>query len=236
MRVMLNKPLILIPSRGAEDWKRLLRNSKRQSKKDRSAERCAQCWENAIQKQASGLPTEIASILGPEAKLLLAIPEHEVCIPPNRKWPSKSDVFALVRIADSTCALAVEAKVDETFDRKIGDLRKNPANDGGRNREARWRTLCDTLGAKAPPPDHLYNQLLHRTASAIYEAERFNADLAAMIVHWFPPLNGASRDGFKHFAEFCNFLGINQVSRGTPMWKTLPCGRDLLLGWAQADS
>lgn len=233
---MLNEPLILIPSRGPEDWKHLLANPNSQSKKTHSAERCAQCWENAVRKNASGMPTEIASILGPEAKLMLAIPEHEVCIPPDRRWPSQSDVFALVRIADITCALAVEAKVDESFNRTIGALRNKPPNDGGKAREARWRTLCDTLGVKVPPPNHLYNQLLHRTASAIYEAERFNANQAAMIVHQFPSLKESSRDGFKHFAEFCNFLGIDHVYRDTPMRKTLPSGRDLLLGWAQADS
>lgn len=233
---MLSDPLILIPSKGAEDWKRLLPNSKRQSRKARSAKRCAECWEKALRKNASGLPTEIAEILPPGAKLILAIPEHKVCIPPDRRWQSQSDVFALVRIADITCALAVEAKVDESFDKPIGALRDRPAKDGGKTREARWRTLCDTLGVTAPPPDHLYNQLLHRTASAIYEAERFNADQAAMIVHRFPSLKGPSRDGFKHFAAFCNFLGIKRVSRGTRMRKTLPGGRELLLGWAQADS
>ena len=230
---MLSDPLILIRSRGPKDWKRLLPNSKRQSKKARSAKRCAECWENAVRKNASGLPTEITKILGPKAKLILAIPEHKVCIPPNRKWQSQSDIFALVRIKGITCALAVEAKVDESFDRTIGALRNKKAEDGGKAREARWRTLCDTLGVKAPPPDHLYNQLLHRTASAIYEAERFNADQAAMIVHRFPLPKGASHDGFKHFAAFCNFLGIKRVSRGTRMKKKLPSGRKLLLGWAQ---
>ena len=233
---MLSDPLILIPSKGPEDWKRLLANPNSQSKKARSAERCAECWENAVRKNASGMPAEIAEILPPGAKLILAIPEHKVCIPPDRRWQSQSDVFALVRIAEITCTLAVEAKVDESFDKPIGALRKKPAGDGGKTREARWRTLCGTLGAKAPPPGHLYNQLLHRTASAIYEAERFNADQAAMIVHRFPSLRGHSRDGFKHFAAFCNFLGIKRVSRGTRMTKKLPSGRELLLGWAQADS
>lgn len=233
---MLSDPLILIPSKGPEDWKRLLANPNSQSKKARSAKRCAECWEKALRMNASGMPAEIAKILPPGAKLILAIPEHKVCIPPDRRWQSQSDVFALVRIADITCALAVEAKVDESFGRTIGALRNKKAEDGGKAREARWRTLCGTLGVKAPPPDHLYNQLLHRTASAIYEAERFNADQAAMIVHWFPPLKGPSRDGFKHFVAFCDFLDTRNVSSGTRRTKTLPCGRELLLGWAQADS
>ena len=182
------------------------------------------------------MPSEIAEILPPGAKLILAIPEHKVCIPPDRRWQSQSDVFALVRIADITCAVAIEAKVNEPFDKTIGALRREPRADGGKARNERWQALCDTLGVKAPPPDHLYNQLLHRAASAIYEAERFNADLAAMIVHWFSPLTGASRDGFKHFVAFCDFLGIDHVSRGDPVRKRLPGGRDLLLGWAQADS
>ena len=58
----------------------------------------------------------MAAILGPGARLLLAIPEHQVALPGGGR-PSQCDVFALVRNDVGTPTVAVEAKVREPFAR-----------------------------------------------------------------------------------------------------------------------
>ncbi|MFZ1538135.1 MAG: hypothetical protein WAT23_12220 [Chromatiaceae bacterium] len=52
-------------------------------------------------------------------------------------------------------------------------------------------------------PDTTRYQLLHRTASATIEAERFNAAQAVMLVHSFSP----SSEGFQDYAAFVSLLG-----------------------------
>ena len=73
--------------------------------------------------------------------------------------------------------------------------------------------------------------------SAIYEAVRFNANNAAMIVHsFFPEGEDEGKDGFNDFAAFCELLGFTDVEKAVPMRKTLSSGKGLLLGWAEGDA
>ena len=222
---MKKKPQILVPSEGYECWQHLLMSPSKHWSDDHSAKAVARCWEDACKNTRNGLPREISKIVGAETKLILAIPEHKVPMPPNRKAPSQSDVFALLSMGPATCTLTVEAACDEPFDKEIGDWKKDRKNDG----KSRLGPICEVLGC-TDPPDHLRYQLFHRTASAIYEADRFKAGIAAMIVHSFPP-----HGGFDDFTNFCQHLGISQVHREVPMWIQLPSGRNLLLGWADGD-
>ena len=48
-------------------------------------------------------------------------------------------------------------------------------------------------------------QLLHRAASAIIEAQRFNAAHAVMLVHSF----GQSSEWFQDYAAFASLMGSN---------------------------
>ena len=65
----------------------------------------------------------------------------------------------------------------------------------------------------------------HRTASAIYGADRFNAGSAAMIAHsFFPEGKNEENDGFNRIAVFCAFLGVADAERSRPMWTTLSTG------------
>ncbi|SFQ05099.1 DUF6946 family protein [Tranquillimonas alkanivorans] len=207
---------ILVPSRGLSDWRRLLADPQKHWRAGFSAMAAARSWE-----AADGLPSEIAKILGAQADLIFAIPEHKVPLPGGRR-ESQCDVFALVRVAERTVALAVEAKVAEPFDRTIGAW----LADGSAGKQRRLAAICEILGCPEPPPDLRY-QLFHRTAAAVVEARRMNASAAAMIVHSF---SGEHR-WFEDFAAFCGFLGLKAV-RSVPLMHNLPDGRELILGWA----
>jgi hypothetical protein len=89
--------------------------------------------------------------------------------------------------------------------------------------------ICAVLGCPEPPPGLRY-QLFHRTSAAIIEVNRMNAGAVAMIVQSFSP----EHRWFEDFAAFCDFLRINAV-RSVPLVRRLPCGRDLILGWATGD-
>ncbi len=74
-------------------------------------------------------------------------------------------------------------------------------------------------------------QLLHRTASAVIEAERFKIDVAAMIVHSFSP----ERMWFESYVKFLELLGLPE-NFGELASIRLPSGLLLNLGWASGDT
>jgi hypothetical protein len=217
---------VFIPTAGPDDWRRFLADPTKQWRTGFSAKALAYCWESA-----NGLPNEIASMLRPpggDVELLLAMPEYKVPLPPVSRGESQNDVFALVRAGDRTFAVMVEGKVREPFGETLRDWRQK-ASDEKRERLA---FICDLLGLTLPPPDHIYYQLLHRTASAVIEARRFKTDAAAMIVHsfsqeqiWF--------DAFKQFASLFD-AGIEAKANeliAVPSKAKPP----LYIGWACGD-
>ena len=165
---------ILVPSRGPSDWQSLLVDPAKHWRAGFSAMAAARAWE-----AAKGLPPEFEPILGPGAELILAIPEHKVPLPGGRR-DSQCDVFALVRSNCRVVALAVEAKVNETFDKTIGKW----LADASAGKRRRLNASCGILGCGEPSSDLRY-QLFHRTAAAVLEAERLNAGAAAMVVESF---------------------------------------------------
>jgi len=214
----MQKIIVRIPrsTKGPDDWKQFLADPEKQWRKGYSAMACAWSWE-----KAKGLPTEIAELLGQDAKLILAVPEHKVSIP-GRGGDSQCDVFALVRRSATLIAAAIEAKVNESFDKTVSDWLAV----GGQNRRDRLDGLCDILGASRKNLDGLRYQLFHRTAAAILEADRFGADEAAMIVQSFSP-EQMWRDDFDAFVAH---LGADSDGGGHSL--ALADGKKLFLGWA----
>jgi hypothetical protein len=53
-------------------------------------------------------------------------------------------------------------------------------------------------------PDDIYYQLLHRTASAVIEARRFNARYAVMLVHSF----SHTASWFDEYSRFLNLFDV----------------------------
>ena len=62
------------------------------------------------------------------------------------------------------------------------------------------------------------------------EAQRFDAKIAAMVVHSFSPL-ARWREDYVDFLQWLKAAG----SEAGPSTVPLPCGRLLVLGWAAGD-
>lgn len=191
-------PKFYVPSRGVEDWRRLLADPEKQWRFGYSAMCLAESWEGA-----GGMPSEITrllSMIGPSPELLVALPEHKVPLPGSNRGDSQNDLFALIRVGDQTVAATIEGKVDEPFAKTLGEWLVD-ASSGKRQRLA---FICDLLGLTQPLPQNIRYQLLHRTASAVIEALRFKTDIAAMIVHSFSP----TKRWFDDYAAFASLFGV----------------------------
>lgn len=212
---------VLVPSAGPDDWKKFLAKPDLHWATGYSARTLAHCWE-----AASPLPPEVADLMSQafgSANLLFAIPEHKTALPGGTR-ESQSDVFALVRHPGGLAAYTVEGKVDEPFGPTVGEW--DAARSLGRTERLQY--ICGLLGLPDCPPDIRY-QLLHRTASPLMEAERFDATLAGMIVHSFSP----QARWFDEFARFIRLLGVSaDVKPGQSVVIRVPSGRSLMLGWA----
>ncbi len=213
---------ILVPSAGPDTWRQFLAKPDLHWAVGYSARTMAHSWE-----AASGFPPEIAIILeaafGP-TELLLAIPEHKTPLPGGRR-ESQSDVFALGRHAGGVVACTIEGKVDEPFGPTVGEWMR----DASPGKVERLSYICDLLGIRDCPEDVHY-QLLHRTASALIEARRFNGRDAAMIVHSFSP----QRRWFGAYEQFVAAMGSESL-HGRPTIVHAADGQPLLLGWACGD-
>ncbi len=194
-----------------------LADPEKQWRRGYSAMAAALAWE-----AANGLPQEIAALIGGSPELLLAIPEHKVALPGGSR-ESQCDVFALVKTAEGTMAVAVEAKVNEPFGPTVGEWLKNASA----GKVERLRFICDLLGLEVPQSDGLRYQLFHRTAAAILEAHRFKTDCAAMIVQSF----SQEKRWYEDFEAFVDLFGL-QVEPGKSARIELPSGVPLILGWA----
>jgi hypothetical protein len=92
--------------------------------------------------------------------------------------------------------------------------------------------LCKTLGLSSDKARPLRYQLLHRAASAIYEAKRYRTDIAAILVHSF----GDAKNGFSDFSAFLRALRLNEATPGT-LVGAFPCeGVSLYAGWVQDEA
>ena len=219
---------VLLPSSGPESWKKLLADPELHWKTGYSARALAHAWE-----ANDSLPLEIAALLrsytrftGSQPELLAAFPEWKVPLPGGRR-KSQNDVFALVRVGETTLSLAVEGKVSEPFGPSVDEWLATPTA----GRRKRLRFLCDLLGLDVQAIAHLRYQLLHRTASAIIERRRFGMDTAAMFVHSFSQTN----EWFDDFATFLKALGL-KAEVGSVVQTTISFGDELILGWAKGDA
>jgi hypothetical protein len=157
-------------------------------------------------------------------ELLLAIPEHKVALPGGTR-ESQCDVFALVRGANQVVSVAVEAKVDEPFAEPVVEWLK----DASPGKQERLAFILKSLGLAHVPGEIRY-QLLHRTVSAVVEAERFMTGAAAMVVHSFSP----ERRWFDDYSRFVSLFGVvAEPDRAHTI--VLPNGKPLHLAWATGD-
>jgi hypothetical protein len=141
-----------------------------------------------------------------QVELLLAMPEHQVSMPPRSGHPSQNDLFALGKAGDDQLiAITIEGKVSEPFGPTVSEWNAKAS----RGKTERLAFIREQLGLTDELPAHIRYQFLHRTTSAVMEARRFNARNAAMIVHSF------NQDDL-WFDEYANFLALFGISACTP--------------------
>ena len=189
------RPEDVIPhlAKGRGDWK-----------KGCSAYELAHSWV-----AANGVPRSVRTVLDGDPTFCGAEPiegffERNVDLgTPGR--PSQTDLLLLVKLQSGYGVIAIEGKVEEPFGPLVAEW-----NDRSGGRIRRLARLCETLGLAPEDVSHLRYQLLHRTASAVYEARRYHCQQAAMLVHSFSR-TGASLDDF---ADFAAAMGLPPVRPG----------------------
>ncbi|MCJ7459500.1 MAG: hypothetical protein MUP17_10965 [candidate division Zixibacteria bacterium] len=213
-----------------EDWKSLLAKSEHW-KNGHSAKALASCWQEtekndfpesvrrAFNKSGIGLFQNI--------ELLLALPEYKVVLP-GGEHPSQNDIFVLATGDNRLISITVEGKVSETFGPTVGEWLKE--NYGGK--KERLDFLLNKLGLKNDKINHIRYQLLHRTASAVIEAERFGAKNALMLIHSFSPADHPK--GFPDYSEFLDLFHLKAEQDSLVGPKNIS-GIDLYFGWANGE-
>lgn len=215
-----------VPTNGYESWKALLAEPKKHWKSGYSAKSLAHCWE-----EAGAFPTSIQKIFSQSAnkkvrelKFLLGFPEYKVFLPPEGGRPSQNDIFVLAKSGEELFVIMVEGKVAESFADTVEKM-------GPKINRERFAYLCKVLELNPDTIGHIRYQLLHRTVSALLEAERFNAKNAIMLVHSF----SRTYDHFQDYAAFTELFGF-KAEKDTVMGPVRRKNVDLFFGWSLGDA
>ncbi len=190
-----------------EDLIPYLARQERHWKKGCSAYELAYSWLSA-----DDIPVPVRSVLNtcPEyagAALIEGLFERDVDLR-TRGRRSQTDLLAYVTSDHGNAVIAVEGKVNESFDKLVSTW-----NDHSRGKERRLEALCASLRLRVTDVEDIRYQLLHRAASAVYEAQRYRTARALMLVHSF----SATDTSFDDFQRFARAMGVpvqsvNQVS------------------------
>lgn len=195
---------IYIPTTCAENWQQLLAEPGKQWKDGFSAKALADCWEVANPY----FPAEISLLFDTcdfpylrKLKFLLGFPEWKTYLPP-RGHASQNDMFVIASdSAGGLVTMMVEGKVNEHFGPSMAEW-SSPLTPG---KKMRLEFIQSKLGFEGELPGSIRYQLLHRTVSAILEAERFHAKSTVMLVHSFSQAD-------QWFGDYCAFLGLFGVT------------------------
>ncbi|MCH6554823.1 MAG: hypothetical protein IH793_11790 [Acidobacteria bacterium] len=117
-----------------------------------------------------------------------------------------------------------EVKVDEPFGQLVRDW-----NDGSEGKVRRLNVLLEVLKIDPSESDGLRYQLFHRTAASIFEAQRYGAGQALMLVHSFSPADAS----FDDFVRFAKALGTPIVAPNNVSSEVNLGGVRLRLGWVR---
>lgn len=204
---------------GPGDWQALLADPVKHWRTGYSARTLAHAWE-----ATEGFPPEVASALAmsddpllEQLQPLLAVPEFKVALPGGER-ASQNDIFVLARSASGPVSIMVEGKVNESFGPTLEDWRA----DGSPGKKTRLSFLLRNLGLPQQIDGGIRYQLLHRTASAVIEGERFRAAAAVLLVHSF----STKQAGWSDYRKFLGLFGVH-AEVGRP--QRLPRARALPL-------
>lgn len=215
LHLPLRKPTDVIPHLGAEHHYR----------EGRSGRLIAETWF-AAQCQPRCLPTAIRDVLDQAqqfagVELVDAFLERWIELGDGLR-PSQADVLAVLGLPDALAVMAIEGKVDETFGPRVSEWRAN----GSPGKINRLGLLGATLNLDPAAAAPLRYQLLHRTASAIYEAKRYRAGIAVMMVHSFDPKDA----GLPDFKTFASAIGLPDADARRLTGPVICDGVELFLG------
>jgi hypothetical protein len=136
----------------------------------------------------------------------------------NQIGPSMTDLMGYARNAQGdTVIIAVEGKALEPFGLPVrswlrGDKEQfDPVTEVRGSRTRRLDFLCRRLGLSVDNECSLRYQLLHRTVSAVLEAELHGAVAAVVVVHAFGPQTSGN---LKDFELFLEALGVSGTATG----------------------
>jgi hypothetical protein len=196
---------IFIPTLGPTDWRRLLADPQKQWRQKKSAWEAAVAWE-AARRTTRGLPDAIATLLDSEptffgASLVLGLPEHQVALE-GGGHASQADLWVLVSTDTGLVSMSIEAKAGESFDRLVSDWSKDASPNSGK--PTRLSQLRAILELTEDDVQHCRYQLLHRSVSAILEAQRFKLSTALFLVQAF----GDNSSSFEDYVAWAKMLGV----------------------------
>lgn len=196
---------IYIPTNKPEDWKQLLADPEKHWKTGYSAKALAYSWQ-----KAKGFPRTVVKVFNSsgirifkDIDILLAFPEYTVPLKPYGSRASQNDIFVLAKANNELVSIMVEGKVDEPFGETVGNWK---LSDQGGKKE-RLTFLCNVLNLDITVVDHIRYQLIHRTASSIIEAKKFNAKNALMLVHIFEKDKEKYRESLQDYRQFISLFG-----------------------------
>jgi hypothetical protein len=219
-------PRLHLPLVEPEDVIRHLGHQERHWKAGRSAHALTHVWS-----RGQTLPPAIRAIFESQedfksAELIDGFLERQVDIGSEGR-PSQTDLLAIVGLKNRIAVVAIEAKAGEPFGALVSQWL-----DGSETKRRRLEVLCQMLDLSAEQAMPLRYQLLHRTASAIFEARRYRTTLACMIVHDF----SADRAGYVDFCAFADAIGARGIRSGVLSGALAKGGVSLHLGWANDEA
>ena len=212
-----------VPIRKPEDIIPFLGTGEKHWRKGYSAQELAESWF-----KAKGFAQPVTQVLEscPEfsgAELLGGCFERDVDLR-TAGAASQTDLMIVAGLKSGIAIIAVEGKVKEALGQLVEKW-----NDHSKGKERRLAALCETLGLKVQQVNDLRYQLLHRTASAVYEAQRYRTAHALMLVHSFSQENS----WFDDFGKFSERMGI-PVSQPNRISDAKDCETvSLRLGWVK---
>lgn len=215
LHVPLLKPEDVIPHLAkADHWK-----------SGHSAQELAIAWSQS----STDFPPAVRAVLSsvPEysdAELVDGFFEREIELGSAGR-NSQADILVLAGLHQEIGIIAVEGKVNETFREFVKDWSTTPG------KQVRLERLTQTLGLDVANVGGIRYQLLHRTASAIYEAKRYRCRHAMMLVHSFSP----THRWFEDFAAFSSLMNQPVSIPGSVSIAKVCEGISLRLAWV-ADS
>lgn len=181
-----------IPSHGPASWQELLAGS---------VSSLAICWE-----ESRGFPESVSRVfkaspypLFHTLEFTLGIPGHKIELPPAGGPPPQNDLFVLGRSGDELISIAVAGRYSGPFGKRVSEWDTEPSSGGLQ----RLEFLVDLLEINNKDISKIRYQLLHRTASALLEAQRFCAPHALLLVHSF----SHGHQGFEDYAALAALYG-----------------------------